>query len=642
MQDWLKTEQAVNGNRGWIYARVSSKGQEGNGSLEDQITTLRSLARERNIHVLGESREVFFSDDPDRPVLDEVLDLAWRGEFDTLLVDKVDRFSRADPGITGHLVIEFQRRGVHVIFAEVPDDSLEAQIMRAVLSIVARVESVKIKQRTLSGRLRRVRGNPERGTKPQLFIASTPLYGYTWNHPEKGKRSYYIVDPETAAIVIRIYEQVAAGKTLNQIIRELNADHIPTPAEVWVKRGIYPPERMPEHGWQRGILVRILHESKYWGEVYARRTHTTRKKILNRQTGRYTWKVDRVLRDNDDPDIIKMPPELCPVIISPELAAQAHRQLEINQQEAQRNTRKDHREQALLRAGFVSCYNCHRIMIARIYTNKGAQGINQKGTVYGSYVCNPPSSSLDAGGRATCSAGTPNTINITELDTAVWEVAVRRMLDPNFVPEKIEFTAQKVNHQMERLKESREDIERQIAEVERRKKSYFAALGEIDPEDVDGRSITLSLIREQNDRIKSLQRRHEEYSRLLDNKQEQTQALLTMKERLQIWNRRLDEFTYEQRRVLLRALGCHVTVAPKGSNLDGKGSRYIIGFDPNGVVGAVDLVKQLESGLPPEESRDGIGVDSDMQNLWCISQTTWFPRISFTEAEVKALFNQAV
>ena len=40
-----------------------------------------------------------------------------------------------------------------------------------------------------------------------------------------------VIDPETAPIVRRVFEEIIAGKSTSQVARELNAEGVPTPLE---------------------------------------------------------------------------------------------------------------------------------------------------------------------------------------------------------------------------------------------------------------------------------------------------------------------------------------------------------------------------------------------------------------------------
>ncbi len=94
-------------------------------------------------------------------------------------------------------------------------------------------------------------------------------YGYTSVSSNDGKRKYKVIDPEKAAIVVRIFERYAKGSTPFQIADELNAEGIPSPrGGTWARSAIYGDKRAG---------VGILNNPLYIGE-----------EIWNRST----WKKD--------------------------------------------------------------------------------------------------------------------------------------------------------------------------------------------------------------------------------------------------------------------------------------------------------------------------------------------------------------
>jgi len=84
-----------------------------------------------------------------------------------------------------------------------------------------------------------------------------------------------IFEPE-AAIVRRIFAARAAGTTIRQICRQLNAAAVPTPAGSRAVRGT-------------STINRLLRNEAYTGRVYYNRTET----IPDRRPGRRTRQVPR-------------------------------------------------------------------------------------------------------------------------------------------------------------------------------------------------------------------------------------------------------------------------------------------------------------------------------------------------------------
>ena len=77
------------------YARVSSRSQEDNSSLESQIQAIRAFAAENNIEIKSEVREVFSGASLfDRPLLNQIRDEIRAETYNYLIVYDIDRLSR--------------------------------------------------------------------------------------------------------------------------------------------------------------------------------------------------------------------------------------------------------------------------------------------------------------------------------------------------------------------------------------------------------------------------------------------------------------------------------------------------------------------------------------------------------------------
>ena len=83
---------------------------------------------------------------------------------------------------------------------------------------MAEVERVKIRERTNRGRRARAAGG-------KMMPGPRPLYGYQWRDSD---RSALEPNPETAPVVQRIFRELAAGKSMRQVVKGLTDDGIPT------------------------------------------------------------------------------------------------------------------------------------------------------------------------------------------------------------------------------------------------------------------------------------------------------------------------------------------------------------------------------------------------------------------------------
>jgi len=142
-----------------------------------------------------------------------------------VVIDVLDRLSR-DEGDVGAFYHHADRHGVTIELAsEDRDETEKGRMMRTLTGMFSRMERAEIIRRTQRGKRKRV-------TDGNLLPGATPLYGYLWADPEKKARTRYIVDPETAPIIVRIWTRIAEGVSIREVARELDADGIPTPAQV--------------------------------------------------------------------------------------------------------------------------------------------------------------------------------------------------------------------------------------------------------------------------------------------------------------------------------------------------------------------------------------------------------------------------
>lgn len=128
------------------YARISSKGQLDNNSLEQQETEI--LSKYNNAKVV---REQFTGTTTERPKLQELISRLESN--DILVVTKLDRFARnTEEGI--HLIKQLFAKGVsvHVLNVGLLENTTMGQFFITTLLAVAEMERNMIVERTQSGK----------------------------------------------------------------------------------------------------------------------------------------------------------------------------------------------------------------------------------------------------------------------------------------------------------------------------------------------------------------------------------------------------------------------------------------------------------------------------------------------------------
>ncbi len=237
-----------------LYARVSTKRQEKQGTIASQIEALREYAKAHNYAIV----EDYIGQDDGysgslmaRPELDRLRDGAQAGAFDAVLVLSPDRLSRK----YAYLVLileEFERFGTQVIFLEQPPaDDPHTALLVQIQGAVAEYERTKLAERYRRGKLYRAR-------QGEIFWDSIP-YGYTRIPRRDGVPAHLVIDQQQANVVRKIFAWHAhEDMSIRQISKRLTREGHPTP-----KGG---------KQWGETTVHRILRREAYLGTLVYNRS----------------------------------------------------------------------------------------------------------------------------------------------------------------------------------------------------------------------------------------------------------------------------------------------------------------------------------------------------------------------------------
>jgi len=101
-----------------------------------------------------------------------------------------------------------------------------------------------------------------------------PPYGYL-KDPDDPKR--WIVEPEAASVVKRIFTLTLEGLGTDQIASALFDSKTITPTFYWHERGVKRPGKLPERdpcGWNSSTVIKILSTQEYCGDVINFKTYS--------------------------------------------------------------------------------------------------------------------------------------------------------------------------------------------------------------------------------------------------------------------------------------------------------------------------------------------------------------------------------
>ncbi|MPW25983.1 recombinase family protein [Alkalibaculum sp. M08DMB] len=194
-----------------IYARYSPGPQQREESIEGQLRECKEFAKANEITVVGEYIDRALTGRNDnRADFQKMIRDSEKKIFDAVIVWKVDRFGRSREEIAINKV-KFRKNGVKVLYAKehIPDGP-EGIILESVLEGMAEYYSANLSQNIK-------RGMKENALKGKITGGNIAL-GYKVNDDKT-----FEVDPDTAPIVIQIFQMYDEGHTITEIITHLNS-----------------------------------------------------------------------------------------------------------------------------------------------------------------------------------------------------------------------------------------------------------------------------------------------------------------------------------------------------------------------------------------------------------------------------------
>ena len=220
------------------YARYSSAGQR-DVSIEQQLRDIRAFADREGyalVHEYADHAKSGFHHTAARSDFMAMLSAAESGQFDTIIVWKVDRFGR-NREESALFKSQLRRAGVSVLYAMEPIPAGAAGVLtEGMLEAIAEWYS-----RNLSENVSRGMSDNAR----KCISNGCPIYGY-----RRGPDGRYILQPEEAAAVRSIFVRYGQGFSAAAIAAELNAIGMKT-----VRGCAFSPQ----------TIIRILSNERYIG-----------------------------------------------------------------------------------------------------------------------------------------------------------------------------------------------------------------------------------------------------------------------------------------------------------------------------------------------------------------------------------------
>lgn len=354
-----------------IYVRVSTTDQAEEGySIDEQIDKLKKYCDVKDWSVPTSYVDAGLSgSNLKRPGITKLIRDVKNHKIDTVLVYKLDRLSRSQKDTLYLIEDVFNKYGVSFISLQENFDTSTAfgKAMIGILSVFAQLEREQIKERMMMGKLGRIKSG-----KPSAW--SVIPFGYKY---EDGK---LIIDPLTAPIVKRIYNDYMSGISITKLKDYLNEEgHIGKDVE-----------------WSYATISYILSSPTYAG---------------------YTVYQDKLFDGEQEP------------IVSKEYFEKTQKELKIRQQQAYKRNNNPRPFQAkymlsgLLRCGY--CGSSFEITLGMI---------RKDGTRFRRYRCYSKSSKKHGGTHTRSDHGCPSTFyDMEQLQDKVLNQVEKLRINPELI-----------------------------------------------------------------------------------------------------------------------------------------------------------------------------------------------------------------
>lgn len=334
-----------------LYCRLSKEDERLGESLsiEHQKEMLLQYAKEHRF-----PNPTFFVDDGysgtdfDRPGFQKMLAEIEAGHVGILLTKDLSRLGRNSAMVGLYTTYTFPENGVRYIAI---NDNYDTADQISVSNDFAGIKNWfnDFFARDTSRKIRAV--NKSRGERGIPLTVNVP-YGYM-KDPENPK--HWIVDPEAAENVKRIFDMCMNGRGPSQIGKQLTAEKVPNPSTYKRMKGLNTPHKPTENPcyWDSSTVVAILERLEYTGCTVNFRTYTNS-----------IW--DKKQRDNP-PEKIAIFPNSHEAIISQDVFDQ----VQVIRSKRHRMTRTG---RSSMFSGLVYCADCNQRMMYGATNNYKTSG----------------------------------------------------------------------------------------------------------------------------------------------------------------------------------------------------------------------------------------------------------------------------
>lgn len=352
-----------------LYCRLS-KDDERLGeslSIETQKTILSQYAKENNFYPVE-----FYVDDGytglnfDRPSFQRMIDDIALGCISTVITKDLSRLGRDHIQTGQYSEIYFPTHKVRYIAINDGFDSSNQQttyyasLKTAMNEFYSRDTSVKIKA---SFRAR---------AKDGKHHSTVPPFGYL---KDPADHNNLIPDPETAMIIVKIFDLVLQGWGNHRIRDYLRETKVPTPSwyhysRGWINKAHMFPDEESKYIWRPDTLRLMIRNPVYCGDLAYGKSETIFKTKKHPRTDESKWIITRDTHE---------------ALVPHDVWERANKLIAVKRQDYKDSIQNP----TNLFTGLLKCSNCGKALSRRKYGSNNARIIYVCGTyaTYGSFKC---------------------------------------------------------------------------------------------------------------------------------------------------------------------------------------------------------------------------------------------------------------
>lgn len=324
------------------YLRLSQ--EDGDKNVSDSIVSQKNII-EKKVKELGEEFFIidYYIDDgytglnTNRPNFQRMVQDIEKGNINCIITKDLSRLSRNSFEANYYIEMYFLERNVRYISVLDNVDTGTKSSNNDMIQFKTLINDLYSKDIS-----RKIKSSIWARKEKGMFMASIAPYGYKKSKVDKHK---LVVNKQEARIVKRIFNEYSKGKSIEEIVKQLQEDNIPSPNNNANNGDI-------RYKWREETIRRILNNKIYLGHIeYGKRINLSYKSKKVKYIPQEEWKIAYNMHE---------------AIITEELFNKVQEKREINKT----IKRKKHKWEL---NGLVKCKECGAKMILKVEYKRDRQ-----------------------------------------------------------------------------------------------------------------------------------------------------------------------------------------------------------------------------------------------------------------------------